>query len=185
MNGGDHTLPTGATRRFTAKQIDAAIDRIAVQLTKRCAGQDPLLITVMLGALPFASALLLRLSFPLQVDYVQVSRYRGGEQGGRLEWLRKPLVPLKGRVVMLVDDVMDDGETLRALTAWCHEEGATEVISAVLVRKESLHRPGHITADFVGLEAGEEFLLGFGMDYGERYRNLPDIWMLPGRNVHE
>ncbi len=178
-------MPAGATRIFTAQQIDAAIDHIGMQVTERCGGTDPLVIAVMLGALPFASALLRRLPFPLQLDYAQVSRYRGGEHGGCLEWLRKPMVPLQGRVVVLVDDVMDDGETIRELTEWCHDEGATIVVSTVLVRKQSRRRPGDINADIVGLEAGEEFLFGFGMDYGEHYRNLPDIWALSGSAVHE
>lgn len=160
---------------FDAAAIDAAVARVAAAVTARCEGRDPVVLSVLLGALPFTAALLPRLRFPLQLDYAQLARYRGGTRGGALEWLREPALPLSGRCVLVVDDVLDDGDTLVEVLRWCRAAGADDVLSAVLVAKRSPRRPAGLAADFTGLEAGDGYLFGFGMDYRERYRQLPEI----------
>lgn len=164
---------------FDARAIERAIDRIADAATARLATTDPVVIPVMIGGLPFGAALLARLAFHVTIDYAHVSRYRGGVKGGALRWLRAPQVPLAGRTVLLVDDVLDDGDTLVELKRWCADAGAAHVEAAVLVRKASQARPDGVDADYIGLEAGREFLFGFGMDLDERYRHLPEIRALP------
>lgn len=164
---------------FDAATIADAVARIADEVTTRCAGRDPVVLSVLLGALPFTAALIARLAFPLQLDYAQVARYRGATRGGRLDWLREPQLPIAGRQVLVLDDVLDDGDTLAEITRWCRARGATEVVSAVLVEKRSPRRPPALVADVTGLYADEEYLFGFGMDYRERYRQLPEIRALP------
>src|SRR5690606_16439659 len=109
---------------FDRAAIDAAIDEVAAAVTARVAGRDPVVVSVLLGALPFTAALIARLDFPLQLDYAQLSRYRGETQGGALEWLRTPAVPRAGRYVLVVDDVLDGGDTLAELVRWCRAAGA-------------------------------------------------------------
>lgn len=164
---------------FDADAIAQAVARIAAEVTARCRDRDPVVLPVLLGGLPFAAALLPRLQFQLQLDYAQVSRYRSGTRGSALVWLRTPIIPLTDRLVLLVDDVLDDGDTLRELKQWCAAQGAAEVLAAVLVSKRSSRRAAGLDADFTGLKAGGEFLFGYGMDYEERYRHLPDIRALP------
>lgn len=164
---------------FDAAAIAEAVERIAVELTARCAGREPVLVTALLGALPFTAALLPKLAFPWRLDCARLSRYRGDTTGGELEWLLEPLTPLDGRMVVLLDDVLDDGATLTALRGHCAGQGAAEVIAAVLVRKRSPRRPPGVDAEITGLEADDGYLFGFGMDYRERYRHLPDIHRLP------
>lgn len=176
-----HADPVFAASRlvFDAAAIARAVARIAAEVTARCADRDPVVIPVLLGGLPFGAALLAQLQFHLHVDYAQVSRYRDGTRGGTLNWLRKPAVPLVGRQVLLLDDVLDDGDTLQELKRWCRDAGASEVLAAVLVSKRSTRRAPDVRADFTGLDAGSEFLFGYGMDYGQRYRHLPEIRALP------
>lgn len=172
------TLPEGARRVFDAASIDAAVAGVAAELARRHAGENPLLLCVLLGALPFTAALRAQLAFPHGVDTVQVSRYGDGVDGGDLEWLHRPASSLVGRVVVIVDDVLDEGYTLAAIRDACLAAGAREVTTAVLVRKSVPGKPAVAQADLVGLEAGPDFLFGFGMDYGGRYRDLPEIYQL-------
>lgn len=160
---------------FDAREIEAAIGGIGRAVHERCVGRDPIVLSVLIGALPFTAALLGRLAFSLQLDYVQVARYRGATRGGELAWLREPALPLDGRQVLIVDDVLDDGDTLAEISRACTERGAAEVLTAILVEKQSPRRPAGQSADFTGLYAEDEYLFGFGMDYRDRYRHLPDI----------
>lgn len=169
-----------ASRRvFDAAEIARAVARVAREVTARCADRDPVVIPVLLGGLPFGAALLAQLQFQLHVDYAHVSRYRGGTQGGTLHWVREPAISLVGRQVVLVDDVLDEGDTLQALKDWCADAGAAEVLAAVLVSKRSARRAPGVRADFTGLDAGSDFLFGYGMDYQQRYRHLSEIRALP------
>ncbi len=175
MSWQDNPVLTTSRVVFDARAIDGAIDEVGRAVHARCEGHDPVVLSVLIGALPFTAALLRRLAFSLQLDYVQVARYRGATSGGELAWLREPALPLADRQVLIVDDVLDDGDTLAEITRWCVERGAAEVLTAVLVEKQSPRRPAGQSADFTGLHAGDEYLFGFGMDYRERYRHLPDI----------
>ncbi|MFN2300907.1 MAG: hypoxanthine-guanine phosphoribosyltransferase [Gammaproteobacteria bacterium] len=175
------TDPVFAASRlvFDAPEIERAVARIAGEVTAVCEDRDPVVMPVLLGGLPFGAALLAQLQFQLHIDYVHVSRYRGGTQGGTLHWVREPAISLVGRQVLLVDDVLDEGNTLQALKSWCAEAGAAEVLAAVLVTKYSTRRAPDVRADFTGLDSGSDFLFGYGMDYQQRYRHLSEIRALP------
>ncbi len=95
--------------------LRAAIARVGAEITRVLAGQPAVFLTVMQGALPFAGELATRIDAPLEFDYVHATRFRGGTEGGQLEWLRHPGVPLAGRTVLLVDDILDEGHTLKAI----------------------------------------------------------------------
>ncbi|PJJ97788.1 hypoxanthine-guanine phosphoribosyltransferase [Lysobacteraceae bacterium NML75-0749] len=143
--------------------------------------QPPLFLTVMNGALPFAAELALALGergLDLQMDYLHATRYRGDTRGKELHWLRQPEVSLAGRRVLLVDDILDEGQTLLEVKHWCAAQGATEVRIAVLaVKRHDRCVPG-ICADYAGLEVPDRYVFGYGMDYHEQGRNLPAIYAL-------
>ena len=154
-----------------------AIDQLAIRMNLDLAEANPLLLCVMTGGLAFAGTLLPRLHFPLTVDYLQVSRYRGSTAGQALRWLHQPGSELANRHVVLIDDVLDEGKTLEALVAFCAQAGSASIRSAVLVRKAV---PGvTVTADYIGLDCPNRFLLGWGMDYEGYLRNLNGIYALP------
>ncbi len=161
---------------YDGSAITAAYERMATAIEARLGDSNPLVLSAMVGGLIPTGHLLTRLRFPLQLDYVHASRYQGHTQGGELQWLRHPQIPLKDRVVLIIDDVLDLGITLKELAGACRREGARAVYTAVLVEKDIPGRPGLAHADFTGIKAGNEYLYGHGMDYKTYLRNADGIY---------
>lgn len=171
----DARLPTGARCVFSAAEVDAAVDRIAAQLAVRLWDARPVVVCLMNGGLPFTADLLRRFYFDLELDYMHLTRYQG-VRGGAVRVVRDLDRSLAGRTVLLVDDVLDEGLTLRAAQDAVTVRGATEVVTAVLVRKDV---PDAATqADYEVLVASDEFLVGRGMDCDGAYRQLSGIYSL-------
>ena len=159
----------------TAADVDRAYDRLAEAINAKLEGSDPLVLCVMTGALIPAGQLLTRINFPLQIDYIHATRYRGDTRGGELDWKVAPTTPLEGRVVLVIDDILDEGITLAGILDYCRRQGAREVYCAVLVNK--LHeRKALETVDFVGLTVEDRYVFGCGMDYKGYLRNIPGIY---------
>lgn len=161
------------------QEVEQALDAMARAMHDKLHGKNPLLLCVVTGGIIPMGQLVTRLQFPLQMDYIHATRYRGETSGGVLKWLVKPSFALKGRVVVLVDDVLDAGITLAELIKYCHEEGAAEVYSAVLVEKVQ-ERPFEIQADFTGIKTVNRYLFGYGMDYKTYLRNADGIYAVKG-----
>lgn len=159
------------------RSIEKSLDGMADKITQELKGSNPLILCVMIGALIPTGHLLTRLHFPLEVDYIHATRYRGTTRGGDLHWLVEPRQSLQGRTVLVVDDVMDGGLTLAAIMDYCHQAGAKKVYTAVMVNKVRQREPGvNFEPDFVGLDTDDRFLFGFGLDYEEFLRNAPGIY---------
>jgi hypoxanthine phosphoribosyltransferase len=126
------------------------------------------------GGLIFAGQLLPRLAFPLECSYVHVRRYGQGTTGGELVWIAGPHEPVRGRTVLLLDDILDEGRTLATIKSRLLEQGAVEVLVAVLTRKKRAAPPA-LQADFTGITVPDRFVFGFGMDIAGAWRNLPSI----------
>ncbi len=156
-------------------RVDKALDQLAVRVTLSLAEANPVLVCVMTGGLMFAGDLLARLHFPLQLDYLHATRYREQTRGAELHWLALPRLDLQGRVVLLLDDILDEGLTLAAASARLTEMGAAQVQTAVLVEKMR-PTPKPIQADYVALQAPDLYLFGRGMDYKGYWRNLDAIY---------
>ncbi len=131
----------------SAEEVTAAVDRLSVRLSVDLFDADPLVLTVMHGAMSFAGALLPRLGFPLQVGYLHVGRYRDQTHGGRLVWHAEPAYEVRGRTVLIVDDVLDRGDTLAELVRWGRDAGAARVLTAVLADKQ-IDAPRPVRADY-------------------------------------
>jgi len=156
----------------------AAIDRVAHEIDAHLGEEDTIFLPVMQGGLVFAGQLATRIRATLEFDYVHATRYRGGTQGGGLVWLRQPALLLGGRTVLLADDILDEGTTLKGIRDFCLEQGARRVLIAVLCEKRHGRTVPGIAADFVGVEVPDRYVFGFGMDYHEHGRNLPGIYAL-------
>ncbi|MGB4246511.1 MAG: hypoxanthine-guanine phosphoribosyltransferase [Pseudohongiellaceae bacterium] len=161
--------------------VESAIEQMAVAITAELAGSNPLVLSVMTGALVVTGKLLPRLAFPLEVDYLHASRYRGKLSGADLQWKAYPSTSLQGRTVLIVDDILDEGDTLLGIRNHCLEQGAERVLCAVLVDKNHERRvAGLPRADFTGLDAPDSYLFGYGMDYKGYLRNAPGIYAVAG-----
>jgi hypoxanthine phosphoribosyltransferase len=167
-----------ADQLYSAAEVEAALDGLANAVTERFQGLDPLMLVVMHGALIPAGALFTRLGFPFQIGYVHVTRYQGTISGGALHWLAPPSAAVTDRDVVVVDDIFDEGATLKAIAEELRRSGARSVHTAVLVDKRHDRKVPDFRADFVGLEVEDRYVFGCGMDYKEYWRNLPAIYAL-------
>ena len=143
--------------------------------------EPPLFLTVMHGGLHFAAQLSFALGerdMDLQFDYLHATRYQGRTSGSGLAWLHRPATPMRGRRVLLVDDILDEGQTMAAVQRWCEDQNAADVRIAVLTEKIHDRRVEGVEADYCGVEVPDRYVFGFGMDYHEQGRNLPAIYAL-------
>lgn len=164
---------------YDRQQVESAIERLADEITVKLADSNPLVLCVMTGALIPMGMLLTHLDFPLQIDYIHATRYGNETSGSELNWITRPHKDLKDRVVLVVDDILDEGFTLAAIIDECRAQGAREVYSAVLVEKEHDRNIG-IAADFVALSVEDRYVFGCGMDYKGYLRNMPGIYAVKG-----
>lgn len=165
---------------YTKAEVENALDRLAKEIHTVLAEENPILLCVMIGGLVPTGNLLPRLDFPLELQYIHASRYRGETSGGELSWKYQPDCNMQDRTVLIVDDILDGGLTLAAIIDYCHSQGAKQVYSAVLVNKQHARQAGGLVqADFTGLVVDERFVFGYGMDYQEYLRNAPGIFVVP------
>jgi len=158
--------------------LDAAIADMGRRIAATLDGEVPAYLCVMHGGLIFAGALALAIPSDLEFDYVHATRYRGATRGSELHWIRQPQIDLSGRTILLADDILDEGYTLRAIRDYCLERGARRVLIAVLCEKRHARVAPGIVADFIGVEVPDRYVFGYGMDYHEQGRNLPGIYAL-------
>jgi hypoxanthine phosphoribosyltransferase len=165
-----------ADQLYSAARVDAILDDMAARITALVGDAEPLVISVLTGGLVPTGRLLPRLDFPLQLDYLHATRYRGATRGGELHWIARPSYSLTDRTVLIIDDILDEGFTLSAILDYCRDQRALAVYSAVLVEKRLAERPAPVTADVVGCEVEDRYVFGCGMDYHGYHRNLPAIY---------
>jgi hypoxanthine phosphoribosyltransferase len=171
-------------RLYSQPEVATAADAWADAIAHAIAPDRPLLVACMVGGAQPLGMLLERLHFPLEVDYIHATRYRGGTRGHEVEWLHLPASRLSGRTVLVVDDLLDAGNTLAAISNRLHAMGAARVYTAVLVTKDVPGRAGLQAADFSALHAPNRWLVGCGMDYHGWLRNAPGIYALPPDMEH-
>jgi len=159
----------------SAQQVTASIARMASEI-RAGIGQDfPLVLSVMGGAAVFTGLLLPRLDFPLEFDYIHLTRYRNSTKGSAdMQWRVAPRESVKDRVVLVLDDILDEGETMAAIRDRILAMGAKRFLSAVLCEKVlTKAKPSH--PDFCGFMVPERYVFGCGMDAKGYWRNLPSI----------
>jgi hypoxanthine phosphoribosyltransferase len=170
-----------AEELVSADTVQAAVRNVAEVLNSRfdsdATGEFPLVLGVMGGAVVFTGHLLPQLSFPLEFDYIHVTRYGDQDRGGEVVWKVIPRQNVAGRTIIVVDDILDEGETLAHVKQRLLDMGAAEVILAVFADKE-LGKQKPVQADIVGLTIPNKFVVGFGMDAHGYWRNLPGLWVI-------
>lgn len=161
------------------REVDAAIVRVAGELAADYRDRYPLVLCVMNGAVFFCARLLPLLRFPLHLDYVHCSRYGDEIHGRALRWKVEPQEFVKDRHVVVVDDILDVGETLAAIKDKVLERGAASCTVAVLADKLT-GRAKPVAPDYVGMEIPDRFVFGCGLDAYGSWRNLPAIYAVRG-----
>jgi hypoxanthine phosphoribosyltransferase len=161
----------------SALSVEEAVSAIAKQINEDYVDHKPIVLCVMGGGLVFAGQLLPKLTFSLEFDYVQATRYHGTQANQKLTWVIKPKESIKNRNVLILDDILDEGVTLKAIVDSCLSLGAKSVKTSVLVEK-LLGKTKPINADYLGLTVPNRYVFGCGMDINGWWRNLPAIYAL-------
>ena len=157
--------------------VQSALNEVALVIRERLADKNPLVLCVMTGGVIFCGQLLPKLDFPLDFDYLHATRYGPETQGGKISWRMAPWTSVKDRIVLVIDDILDEGITLAAVKESLTRLGAAEVLLAVFTDKlNGKKKP--ISADFCGLTVPDRFVFGYGMDVDGAWRNLPAIYAM-------
>ncbi len=169
---------------FTKEEIAEKVKVLANQIKSEYSDKNPLILCILKGSLIFTSDLMRELDFPCEVDFMQVSSYGvGAETTGKLVIKKDLSADITGRHVIVVEDILDSGVTLSNLIPELSKRGASSIKLCVLLNKPE-RRIVEVKADYIGYDIENEFVVGYGLDYDEKYRNLPYIGILK-REVYE
>jgi hypoxanthine phosphoribosyltransferase len=163
---------------LTEDQIQARVSELGSQLNRDYAGLEPVLISVLKGSIVFLADLVRGMELPLSIDIMEVSSYGAAtETSGQVRILKDLSNPIEGRHVIVVEDIIDTGLTLNYLLRYLREKGPASLRICCLLDKPA-RRLTEIPIDYVGFTIPDRFVVGYGLDYGERYRNLPYVGVL-------
>jgi hypoxanthine phosphoribosyltransferase len=160
------------------KEIAATVKRLAVEINRDYRGKNPLLIGILKGSFIFMADLVRLLDFPLAVDFIRVSSYgTGRESSGKIKVVQGLSTPVKGRDVLVVEDIVDTGLTVAFLLDYLRKKRPSSLKLCALADKPSRRRVP-LPIDYLGFTVPDKFLVGYGLDWDEKFRNLPDICIL-------
>jgi hypoxanthine phosphoribosyltransferase len=162
---------------ITALEIDSAICKIASAMEKDLAGKNPLFLIVLNGAFMFASDLVKKLDFPCELSFIKLSSYSGTHTSNKVRELIGLNEDLTGRIVVVIEDIIDTGLTLGDLLETIRSKNAEDVKLAALLFKPLAFRRSY-PIDYIGLEIPNDFIVGYGLDYDGYGRNYPDIYKI-------
>ena len=157
-------------------QVSEAINKLADKVTSYYRNKNPIILCLMNGGLFLTSELTKRLDFPLRLDYLHATRYRGETTGKDLHWLKMPEFNLANEHVLIVDDIYDEGITLKEVEEKLKQQNPASIKSLVLVDKQHERKPQGHSVDYVGMRLVDKYLFGCGMDYYGHWRHLPQIY---------
>jgi hypoxanthine phosphoribosyltransferase len=166
---------------ISEKEIAKRVAELARQIEKEYAGRDMVIVALLNGTVLFLADLIRHLSLPLRLDFIGVSSYGAGTESGKLVFTKELRLDVKGRDVLLVDDILDTGRTLTRVREKLQKLKPRRMQICVLLDKPS-RREQAVTPDYVGFTIPNEFVVGYGLDYAERYRNLPYVGVLKQHN---
>ncbi|MEG0476398.1 MAG: hypoxanthine phosphoribosyltransferase [Raoultibacter sp.] len=163
---------------FTEEQLHQRVKEMGAQITADYAGQSLLVISVLRGAAIFMADLVREIELPLEMDYMAISSYgNGAKSSGVVRIMKDTTTSVENRHVLIAEDILDSGLTLKYLLKNLSSRNPASINVATLLRKETLQQ-AKIDCGYVGFECPDEFIVGYGLDFAERYRNLPFIGVL-------
>jgi hypoxanthine phosphoribosyltransferase len=158
-------------------QIEKRVRQLTRDIQRDYAGRDLVIVSLLNGTVMFLADLIRHLSLPLRLDFIGVSSYGAGTESGDLVFTKELRLDVRGRDVLLVDDILDTGKTLRRVTDKLRKLKPRRIRTCVLLDKAE-RRVEKIQADYVGFRIPNQFVVGYGLDFAERYRNLPFVGVL-------
>jgi len=165
------------TPLYTASRIRERVAGLAAQLSEDYQDREVIALIVLKGGLHFGSDLLRNLTIPVAVDFIRAKSYDGAASTGRVEFLIPPSLPLEGKHIVIIEDILDTGLTAHAILDRVHAENPASVAICSLFDKPEC-RKIDLNGDYIGFQLDRQFVVGYGMDYEERYRELPDVYVL-------
>ena len=162
---------------ITDEQIAARVREMSRQIQRDFAGKELVVVSLLSGTVMFLADLVRNLSLPLRLDFIAVSSYGDGTESGELVFTKELRLSVQGRDVLLVDDILDTGKTMSRVLAKLCVLGPRCIKTCVLLNKAA-RRVEAVQADYVGFEIPDAFVVGYGLDFAERYRNLPFVGVL-------
>jgi hypoxanthine phosphoribosyltransferase len=163
---------------FGRREIEATVKRLAAEIKKDYQGKNPLLVGILKGSFVFMADLVRQLDFPLEVDFVRLSSYgRGKESSGKIKVVQGLRFQIRGRDVLVVEDIVDTGHSAAFLLDYLRKKKPASLKLCSLTSKPS-RRQVPVTIDYLGFTVPDRFLVGYGLDLDEKFRNLPDICAL-------
>src|SRR4051812_5377740 len=166
---------------LSTEQIQESLDRLAAEIREREAGRPLTVIAVMTGSIIFLADLIRKLDMPLRVGVIQARSYLGTERGA-LSVNADMLPEVAGRDVLVIDDIFDTGHTLLEVLSFLDDLGPRSIRTAVLVLKQGKQRV-HLRPDYVGFEIPDVFVVGYGLDHNDAYRNLPYLAAIEPQDI--
>lgn len=166
---------------YSFEQVSQAIASLAHEINLALPGQDPLLVLCLLnGGLVFTGQLLPHLSRPVELSYVHATRYHNNVAGAQLRWISPQHADIRGKTILLCDDIFDEGKTLLAVYQELLHQGAGAVHCAVMTSKQHNRKPADFRPEFSALNVPDRYVFGMGMDYSGLWRNAPGIYAVNG-----
>ena len=163
---------------FSRAEIAATVSRLAAEITRDYHGKHPILVGILKGSFMFMADLIRLLDFPLEVEFIRLSSYGGGSQtSGKVEVVQGLSGPIENREVLIIEDIVDSGLTTAFLRDYLQERKPASLRLCTLADKPS-RRQVPVPIDYLGFTVPDKFLVGYGLDYDEKFRNLPDMCFL-------
>ena len=162
---------------ISRKEIATAVEKLAAEITRDYLGKYPLLVGILKGSFMFMADLVRHLGFPLEIDFVRLSSYGGTESSGKVSQVQGLLTPVKGRDVLLIEDIVDTGLTTGFILDYLSKQTPGSLKLCALADKPARRRRP-VVIDYLGFTVPNKFLVGYGLDLDEKYRNLPDICVM-------
>ena len=163
---------------LTEEQIEKRCDELGKQIDADYEGKKPLLVGLLKGSVPFMAELMKHITLDVEIDFMDVSSYEGTESSGDVRIDKDLDSSVRGVDIILVEDIIDTGRTLKKVREFLYSKGAASVKIVTLLNKQSRRVIDDINGDYVGFDVPNYFVVGYGLDFNQKYRNLPYVGVL-------
>mgnify|MGYP001160824081 CR=1 FL=1 len=175
-------LKTGLKLYLSSKKIRSRIDKLGKIISNDFSNKNPIFLGIMNGSFMFMSDLMKTISIPCEIDFIKIHSYKGKKSTGEIRYLNDSTLDITDRHVIIVEDIIDTGTTAKYLINMCKEANAKSISIATLLLKSGL-KGLNFNINYIGFEITREFVVGYGLDYNQKFRNLDSIYLIEDKNI--